>query len=150
MSGSRASDEALAQLEIIRVVDRYAEALDGRDWPLLARVFAPDVRFDWGMWQAEGLDEAVAHIRRFLDDCGPTQHLLGNHRVELAGDEARCACYVRAFHIGSGERAHLHYEMGGEYRDRLRRGPEGWRIHERTARVIFEQGDRRVLGPLRD
>ena len=37
----------------------------------------------------------VALMRSFLDDCGPTQHLLGNLTVEVdAGSEAHSRCYV--------------------------------------------------------
>ena len=30
-------------------------------------------------------------MRSFLDDCGPTQHLLGNVMIEIDGDLARAA-----------------------------------------------------------
>lgn len=150
MSAGTDAGAAADHREIVRALDRYAEALDGRDWTLLARVFTPNVVFDWQLWQAESLEAAVASIRQFLDGCGPTQHLLGNYRVEFDGDRAHSACYVRAFHIGVGSRAGLHYEMGGEYRDEWRRTAEGWRSEKRLARVIFEHGDRSVLGPAED
>ena len=131
---------------IVALLDRYAEALDSRRWELLEQVFAPDVDFDFGEWRARSLPEAVATIRSYLDGCGPSQHLLGNYRVEVEGDRARSRVYVRASHTGVGRAAGLCYEMAGEYADELRRTPQGWRSVARTARVFFELGSREALG----
>lgn len=135
------------RFEIQAVVDRYATALDRRDWDLLEQVFTRDVVFDSGEWVAKSLDEYVANVKTYLGGCGPTQHLLGNHRIELDGDRATCACYVRAFHLDRDRGADLTYDMGGEYRDRLERTPDGWRIVHRTLEVLYEVGSREVLRP---
>jgi 3-phenylpropionate/cinnamic acid dioxygenase small subunit len=140
-------DTASDRTEIIALLDRYAEALDQRRWALLDEVFSSDVEFDFGEWRVNALTDAVATIRSYLDGCGPTQHLLGNYRVQIDGDQAQSQVYVRAFHRGLGEAADKTYEMGGEYDDLLRRTPSGWRSVKRTARVLFETGTREVLGP---
>ena len=132
--------------EIAGVLDRYAEALDTRRWGLLTEVFAPELEFDFGEWTVTSREEAVATIRTYLDGCGPTQHLLGNYRIDVNGDAARSRVYVRAFHVGIGEATGKTYEMGGEYRDELRRTPEGWRSHRRQGLVFWELGSRDVLG----
>ena len=131
---------------IVRVIDRYAEALDTRRWELLSEVFVPDLEFDFGEWTATSRDAAVAAIRGYLDECGPTQHLLGNYRIDVNGDAARSRVYVRAFHVGIGSASGKTYEMGGEYRDELRRTAEGWRSHRREGVVFWEVGSRDVLG----
>ena len=131
---------------IARVLDRYAEALDTRRWELLSDVFVPELEFDFGEWTATSRETAVATIRTYLDDCGPTQHLLGNYRIDVAGDNAQSRVYVRAFHLGTGKASGKTYEMGGEYRDALRRTPEGWRICRREGVVFWELGSRSVLG----
>src|SRR5699024_3154972 len=83
--------------------------------------------------------------------CGPSQHLLGNHRVELAvagaDDLARSRTYARVMHVGAGDLAELSYECYGEYTDTWTRTPEGWRIRSREFHVGFDRGDRRVLRP---
>jgi 3-phenylpropionate/cinnamic acid dioxygenase small subunit len=132
--------------EIISVLDGYADALDARRWDDLRAVFADDVRVDFGEWTATSRDQAVAAIRGYLDACGPSQHLLGNYRIRIAGDAAESRVYVRAFHVGAGQAAGKTYEMGGEYRDELRRTRDGWRIVKRRGVVVFEQGSREVLG----
>ena len=135
------------RIEIVAVLDRYAEALDGRRWELLEQVFAPDVEFDFGEWSAKSLGEAVAAIRSYLDGCGPSQHLQGNYRVDVEGDRASSRVYIRASHVGVGRAAGKSYEMAGEYQDELRRTPAGWRSVRRRAQVFFELGTREVLGP---
>ncbi|MGE4652993.1 MAG: nuclear transport factor 2 family protein, partial [Myxococcota bacterium] len=143
--------EAEDRLAIVALLDRYTEALDTRRWELLDEVFDPDVVFDFGPdWQTRGRGAAVERIRAALDACGPTQHLQGNHRIEIEGDRARSRVYVRAFHAAAdpAERAAgRFYEMAGEYRDELRRGSDGWRSLRRVGRMRFEVGDREVLAP---
>ena len=139
-------DETRDRTAIVAVLDRYAEALDRRDWALLDEVFAPDIEFDFGEWRAENRRDVVTAIRSYLDGCGPTQHLLGNYRIHIDGDQAESSVYVRAFHRGAGTAAEKTYEMGGEYQDRLRRTTAGWRSVRRKALVFFETGTREVLG----
>src|SRR5262245_10113796 len=136
--------------EVTAVLDRYAEALDDRRWELLDRVFAPEAVFDAGEYVARGRAQIVATIRTYLDHCGPSQHLLGNHRVELDGDRARSRVYVRAFPLCRDRSDPRHYDVGGEYADELRRTPEGWLSVHRTMRVFYEHGTRDVLGMRRE
>jgi len=140
--------EETDRLAILALLDRYPEALDSRRWELLEEVFDPGVVFDFGPdWQTQGLGAAVARIRAALEPCASTQHLQGNYRIEIDGDRARSRVYVRAFHLGAGSTAGRHYEMGGEYRDELRRGEEGWRSIRRVGRMHFQWGDPAVLAP---
>ena len=132
--------------EVTAVLDRYAEALDGRRWELLEDVFAPEIEFDSGEWVVRGRPDVIAQVRSYLEGCGPTQHLLGNHRVTLEGDTARTRVYVRAFHACKDRSDPRTYEMGGEYADELQRTPSGWRSVRRSLRVLFELGTRDVLG----
>ncbi|BDU00035.1 nuclear transport factor 2 family protein [Nocardia sputorum] len=132
---------------IIDVLNRYSYALDTRNWPLLDEVFHPDASGDYGGFQVEGRSKLIRIISGYLDPCGPSQHLLGNHRITVEGDKAQSSCYIRVVHIGAGERANLQpYESIGTYYDRLRRTPEGWRITHRRFDVRIELGDITVLG----
>jgi len=129
------------------VLVRYARACDERRWDLLDDVFTDDVVWAMGADEVAGRSSRAASMRSNLDGCGPTQHLVGNFAIDVRGDEATCHSYVRAFHIGAGERSHLTWELFGNYHDRLRRLPAGWRIHHRSMEVRFELGSRTVLGP---
>jgi len=135
------------QIAIRDTLARYSTALDTRDWALLGDVFTPDLVYDAGEWTTRTLAEYVARLRPYLDGCGPTQHLLGNARVELDGDVARSAVCVRAHHLGTRELAGASYDMFGEYRDVLVRTAHGWRSRHRTLRLTGERGTRDVLRP---
>ncbi|MBJ21019.1 MAG: nuclear transport factor 2 family protein [bacterium] len=140
---SRCDDYSAIQATLAR----YSTALDQRDWPLLERVFTPDLVYDAGEWTTHSFEKYLERLRPYLEGCGPTQHLLGNYRIELDGDEARSAVYIRALHVGARELSQTTYEMFGEYRDQLCRTPEGWRSRHRSLRLDFELGSREVLRP---
>lgn len=146
-----ASSESSDRDAIVEVVNLYAYCLDERDWPGLDEVFAADAVGIYGGPdgpQLEGRPAIVASIRSFLDGCGPSQHLLGNHIVEIDGDEATSRCKARVYHYGLGDRAALEpYECFGVYRDHLRRTPDGWRISRRVFAVHHAVGDIAILQP---
>lgn len=137
-----------AERDIAHAMNRYARALDTRDWTLLDTVFAPDSQAVYGGNPAQaGRGAVVNGIRAHLDGCGPSQHLLGNFSVEVAGDEADSRCYVRVYHIGKGSKASLYFETFGEYIVHWRHGTEGWRAVRWELRVFMNLGDISVLGP---
>jgi 3-phenylpropionate/cinnamic acid dioxygenase small subunit len=131
---------------VIDTVNRYATALDSRDWTLLDEVFTPDAVGDFGAGTLCGREALRELVRSTVGGGGPSQHLLANHRVELDGDAARCVCQVRAFQAGTGAASGRSYELFGEYRDRLVRTPDGWRIARREMTIHHEIGTRSVLG----
>jgi 3-phenylpropionate/cinnamic acid dioxygenase small subunit len=132
---------------ILSTLARYSTALDQRDWALLDDVFTEDLVYDAGEWITRSRAEYVERLRPYLEGCGSTQHLLGNYRIEIDGDDAQSAVYVRAFHVGSRELSKSTYEMFGEYRDQLRRTEAGWRSRHRSLRLHHEMGTRDVLRP---
>lgn len=136
---------------IIRAINLYAYALDERRWDWLDEVFAADAVARYGSEESpliEGREAIVTSIRSYLDGCGPSQHLFGNHLVELDGDTATTRVKARVYHYGRGERARLTpFENFGVYRDRFQRGPDGWRIVERLFDVYHVVGDIDILQP---
>lgn len=135
------------RLDIMEVVGRYALAADTRDWSLLDRTFVRDATGDFSRYRMTGRDKIRDMMRAHLDGCGTTQHLLGNYRIEVDGDSARCTSLIRAFHAGAGSRHGVTYELFGEYSDELVRTKKGWRIRHRTMRIFHETGDDSILGP---
>lgn len=133
---------------IIDVLNRYAEALDHRDWGLLDEVFLPEATADYGAGGLVGRDAIVRSITDLLGGCGPSQHLLGNFQTSVEGEHARSVSRVRVFHLGAGAKASLDpFECFGEYRDELRNGRDGWRIARREMITTISRGDYGVLGP---
>ncbi|NLU84703.1 nuclear transport factor 2 family protein [Rhodococcus sp. HNM0569] len=128
--------------QVIEQLAHLASALDRRDWDALGAAFTEDA----SGYGATGRDRIVARVRAHLGGCGPSQHLLGNHRVEIDGDHARSLTYARVHHVGAaGDGAF--YECFGEYDDRWTRTPDGWRVTSRTFTVSHDLGDFAVLQP---
>jgi hypothetical protein len=133
---------------IMGVLDAYAEAVDRRRFEELEALFTEGIEFDYGPdWHIFGRKEAIQRIADSLAHCGPTQHLVGNYRIELDGDRARSRTYVRAFHVGIGAAEGKTYEMGGHCRDEFTFDDGLWRMSRRVGRMIFEVGSHDVLAP---
>jgi 3-phenylpropionate/cinnamic acid dioxygenase small subunit len=133
---------------IVDLLNRYSTCLDNRDWDGLEEVFHGDAVGVYGGTKYEGRVAVVRAISRFLDPCGPSQHLLGNYVIEIEGDMAECVTRARVIHVGAGTNASLTpYESIGTYRDQAMRTPQGWRLARREFDIQIETGDRRVFLP---
>jgi hypothetical protein len=137
----------LAEREIYRALVRFARAMDQRDWSALDAIVRPDATADLGLGPVHGREEIVGVMRSFLDDCGPTQHLLGNVTIDIDGDTAQSSCYVSDMHKGTGAKAGLTFSTLGEYHDRWQREGDAWRMTHRTKLNRAHIGDIGVLGP---
>jgi SnoaL-like protein len=137
------ASSAADRFAVTDLANTYADALDRRDWTALGDVFASDVSADYnGQHVITGRSTVVAMIRGYLDPCGPTQHLLGNHRVRIDGDRAELTVKMRVHHIGAGEHADLTYECFGWYHAEAERTPAGWRLVVWRQEVTAELGTR--------
>ncbi|MFK4762647.1 nuclear transport factor 2 family protein [Microbacterium sp. ZW T5_45] len=68
-----------------RAVRGRARAMDERGWTGLTAILDAAVEADFGTGRVSGSGVVVATIRGYFDNCGPTQHLLGNVIVDVAG-----------------------------------------------------------------
>jgi hypothetical protein len=66
-----------------------------------------------------GKREFLEMTRKYPGSCGPTQHLLGNFRIEVDGNKARSACYLRGMHAGSGSNTRQIFDLWAEHSDEL-------------------------------
>jgi hypothetical protein len=144
---TEALETLLAERAIGRQLTQLARAMDERDWAALDRIVAADAMADFGTGPVAGRSAMIALMRAFLDASGPTQHLLGNLTVDVAGDAAASRCYVSDLHLGAGERAHLTFQTLGEYRDRWQREGEHWWLVQRVKVNRGHVGSFAVLGP---
>ncbi|WP_245847653.1 nuclear transport factor 2 family protein, partial [Dietzia natronolimnaea] len=87
-----------------RIIERLADvatALDTRDWAGLREMFTETANG----YGAAGREQVIQTVRDHLGGCGPSQHLLGNHRVHLAlegnEDRAKSLTYARVLHLGA-------------------------------------------------
>ena len=124
-----------------------ARAMDDREWSQLIDILTDDVTGDLGDGHAiEGQADFLATLQKYLGNCGPTQHLLGNLVVSIDGDSAMSACYVRDVHQGREGCEHLFLSTSGEYRDQWRRTAGLWRLSHRTKINFLMDGSLEALG----
>jgi 3-phenylpropionate/cinnamic acid dioxygenase small subunit len=142
---------ALPELRAERAVReglaRFARILDGKEWDRLGDVFADEIAFDYGMGERTGMAELTGNMRRFLDVCGPNQHLIGSISIEVApgADRATSRAYVQARHQRADDHGGPVFDSNGEYIDRWERRHEGWRIVRRDAIWQTHSGEPAII-----
>jgi hypothetical protein len=129
--------------QIVEALAQLAAALDTRDWDTVAAAFASDAH----AYGQSGVNSILAVIQAHLGGCGPSQHLLGNHRIIVSGGTARSLTYARVYHCGAGEMAGSFFECLGEYEDGWVRSTDGWRISHRVFDMRVQVGNFGVLRP---
>jgi hypothetical protein len=140
----------IARAEISDVVNRYPTGIDRRDWALFRSCFEDEIDHDFESFTGIPLthlvtDDWVASVRGGLSGFDATQHISTNHVHEIEGDQAACVSYMVALHyLVDGPERRMH-GIGGYYTNRLRRGPEGWKIHACKLTVTWEMGDRALF-----
>jgi ketosteroid isomerase-like protein len=133
---------------ILNTLGDFARIVDRKQWSRIGEVFADDVTFNYGDGEEQqGMVALRRQFTKYLDLCGPSQHLLGSVQIELDGDQAVTRAYVQARHLGKDDKAQLCFDTNGEYTDRWARRAEGWRIVRREARWDLFMGDSSVLFP---
>jgi len=132
------------RLEIMEALADLAASFDHRDWEQSRALMCDDVE----AYGFAGVDAVINdNLRAHLGGCGPSQHLLGNHRIVIDGDDASSVTYARVFHQGAGDRSKLSFECFGEYHDTWKRFDTGWRLASRRFEVAIVLGDFEVLQP---
>ena len=140
--------EMIDDRDIRHGLARFARLLDTKDWARLGDVFADDIAFDYGAaGEEKGMDALRHNMRKHLDVCGPSQHLLANHEVFVDGDTATSITKARVYHQGAGDRHDRSFECLGDYHDTWARTADGWRMTTRRFDVHVMLGDFSVLQP---
>jgi hypothetical protein len=96
----------------------------------MSEIIADDAAGDLGTGRLEGGAAIIELIRSFLDNCGVTQHLLGNIRVDVSGDHATSRAYVHDLHLATRD-PELTFHTLGDYHDGWERRAGRWRLVER-------------------
>lgn len=146
-SGAETGIETLlAEREIYRQLVRFARAMDERDWDTLAAISAADIRAEFGTGEVVGVDALVDLIRSYLDNCGTTQHLLGNVLIDVAGDTAKSESYVSDMHLAKDERRDIRFRTLGNYSDSWVRRDGQWLLCRRVKNNRATVGSMEVFG----
>ena len=135
MTSDLTPQEISDRLRIHDLLTVYAQAVDARDWDLIRTVFTKEAVLDYGVFGGPrgSVDEAVEWLAKTLARVPMTQHLITNVLVHLGTDTAEVTSAV--FNpLGTDSEVVL---VGGAYRDRVERTPDGWLIAERKAEFTW-------------
>ena len=131
---------------IISVINLYAIAMDARRWDLFDRIFTDDVDADYSGPHWYDLSTFKTDFARAHEIFDATQHVMMNHLVDVAADSAKAFTYC-------SWRLALKGTEGGDflhgtawYDDVLARSTKGWLIKRRTCRILWSDGNPRVIG----
>jgi ketosteroid isomerase-like protein len=129
--------------DIQRALILFARAMDDRDWATMAEILTEDAEGDFGTGRVVGSAAIIGLIRGYLDNCGPTQHLLGDVVVDVAGDTATSKAYIRDVHLNATADPAVRFYTLGDYHDTWHRSGDGrWLLTERI------KANRGYVGPL--
>lgn len=119
--------------EIHELVCSYCRAVDRLDLAAVRAVYADD-GIDHHTGFSGPADDYVAWLAEVLPLLDGTMHIVGNHLVELFGDEAVAETYGQAVHWGRpADDPARNFTSGFRYVDHLVRQRGAWRIRERWA-----------------
>jgi SnoaL-like domain len=136
--GNRSTDRR----ELHELVLRLARAIDGNDREGILACYHSDAVNDHGEFKgpAEGFADWVAMLHR--ERVESMSHLIANHLVEIAGDEARGETYVHVYLNGRPTGGQRFLMTGiGRYLDRFERRDAVWRIARRLVLTDIEHTD---------
>ena len=139
-------EDLLAEREIYRNLVQFAQAMDDRNWSLLDQITTEDIAADLGTGNVSGRADMIALMRQFLDQCGTTQHLLGNVLIDVDGDTARSQTYVADMHLGGEGIEDITFRTLGRYLDKWRKVDGRWLICERVKENRATVGSLAVFG----
>ncbi|MCO1581820.1 nuclear transport factor 2 family protein [Crossiella sp. SN42] len=135
--------------EIVELVTRFLRSLDERafDARWAERTFAPDIELHYPVGSFHGLANMVELHIATLNLFGPTQHLSGNHLVELDGDQATVRWDGVQSHVHLAATQQLRadppgerFVSGGWYQAEVVRLDGRWRFRRIELHVTWKQG----------
>ena len=127
--------------EISALVYRYAELLDGGDLDGVTDMFADATWRSAATGTVLTTREEVRAVYEnviLYDGVPRTRHLMDNLIIDLVdgADEATGRCYYTVLQ-GGEPGAPIAPILAGQYVDRYRRGPDGWRFADREFHVAL-------------
>ena len=138
-------DEINDHFEIERLMIKYVEAIDNKDWNMLDEVFTEQAFLDYessGGPEGKGDYPTIKKwLQKNLSMFPMTQHMIGKSFIEYHGDSAKCRTMfhnpvgvpINADGVYDPEGESLHvFIVGGWYNDFCVKTEEGWRIEKKN------------------
>jgi len=132
------------EADIERLIKRYVNLNDARDWPAVAELYAEDARFARPSRPGVFVEGRAAILASFLARPPRAQrHLIANTVVEVEGASSARAFSVIVLYQGDpgpeGELPAMSADspLVGTFADRLVLTEDGWRFAERIGGLDF-------------
>lgn len=122
--------ELADRLAIAETLARYCRGIDRCDAAVLATVFTPDARIDYG----DGPKSPAATIPGLMAGLGAmrlTQHNISNTVMRINGNTAKAETNCVALHLIPAPAGEIELVVGGRYLDTLAKREGRWQIAER-------------------
>jgi hypothetical protein len=130
---------------VARVVSRFANSFDLKDWQSLEELLTESVEIDYADLRGEvGAVSRTDYVakRRIALQTLDTHHLLSNAEIEVDGETATC----RISGLIQRRRDERFFHSHVIYLFRLERSSGSWRIQAITQRVLWNEGDPSLHG----
>lgn len=144
MEGARRSN-ADDVLGIGGLNERYARAVDTKDWPSLAACFAEGGTFVGLTGTVEGGEQVVELVKPIAEPYPVLQHIFGLPDVTFDGDRASGSVYSIGVHALPGTPGGDACAVGVRYDDEYVRVGEEWRIASRRVTQLWQIGNAAVF-----
>lgn len=118
------------------VLNRYSTAIDRKDWSLYRTCFIDDVQADFPTGSWTNLEDLASFMEEWHAGLGLTVHHVSNIVITVDGDTATSRCYGNANIQTTPEHPEKVLNLHGFYDDTLVRTPDGWKISQRTTKVV--------------
>jgi hypothetical protein len=126
------------RLALRELAERYARAVDRRDWALAGELFTQECVLVGPGYELVGRDRILAGLR-LIDRYRATQHSVHNQLVEISGDRASAETYCTAHHLYERHGRARKLSWGIRYQDRCVREAGAWRYERRELLLDWAQ-----------
>ncbi|QTD57415.1 nuclear transport factor 2 family protein [Parasphingorhabdus cellanae] len=129
---AQAYDMALAKLAIQDLAALYMRGLDRLDRDLFRAQFWDDAFLDYGIY-AGGADGFADFCMAALEGHDRNHHIIGQHIIDIDGDEGFGEVYYQAYHKVPQESGEPHdVFVSGRYLDRYEKRGDVWKFAYRS------------------
>ncbi|MDP5103099.1 MAG: nuclear transport factor 2 family protein [Erythrobacter sp.] len=122
--------EIADRIAIAETLARYCRGIDRCDAALLAEVFTPDARIDYGDG-AKSPADTIPGLMAGLGGMRLTQHNISNTVMQITAATAKAETNCVALHLIPSPDGDFELVVGGRYLDTLVKADGDWRIAER-------------------
>lgn len=122
------------RFEILELVNRYALAVDDRDWDTIATMYARDSAFDSVLGRIEGRDAVVAYYRDRTSNFGATFHIPHNVSLDFQSETTARGIVAAHAELAIGEQTVL---IALRYLDAYVKEEGRWRFLERDVQQLY-------------